>query len=101
MKLQDSMGKKLIPLVFKFLEPGNEDVSFIDTLNKLEKMQVLSNVEEWLEFRSLRNELSHEYPDQLDSTVENLNILYEKIPGFLAIYDHFIASAANQKSIQD
>ncbi|MCK5735702.1 MAG: hypothetical protein KAH21_04450, partial [Spirochaetaceae bacterium] len=91
-KLQDSMGKKLIPTSYYLLETESEDISFIDILNKLEKLRILPDTEEWLEFRSLRNELSHEYPDQSDTTVEILNRLINLMPEFLALYNHFIAS---------
>ncbi|RKX88923.1 MAG: hypothetical protein DRZ90_17630, partial [Spirochaetes bacterium] len=75
-KLQDAMRKRLIPITYQILEPEKEEASFIDILNKLEKLKIIPAAEEWLEFRSLRNELSHEYPDQTEITVENLNRLF-------------------------
>jgi hypothetical protein len=87
-KLQDAMGRRLIPTAYQLLEPENEEASFIDILNKLEKLKILPSAELWLEFRSLRNELSHEYPDQTDLTVENLNRLFSLMPSFLDLYKH-------------
>ena len=91
-KLQDAMGKRLIPITYQILEPEKEEASFIDILNKLEKLKIIPAAEEWLEFRSLRNELSHEYPDQTEITVENLNRLFSLMPSFLGIYNHLITS---------
>ena len=38
-KLQDAMRKRLIPITYQILEPEKEEASFIDILNKLEKLK--------------------------------------------------------------
>jgi hypothetical protein len=72
-KLQDTIGQKIFP---ELLEGMQEDIagkSFLDLLNKLEKMNVIESVEFWLNLRSVRNSIAHEYPDNPELMAGNLN----------------------------
>ena len=58
-RIQDTMAGKLFP---RFLQaqaesPGTQ----LETLNRMEKLGLLTSVEQWLEARALRNRLVHEY----------------------------------------
>jgi len=76
-KLQDTIGEKLIKIVFSLYEENIEKFTFIDILNRLEKAEILT-VQEWKELRDIRNELSHNYEDEpMESTII-LNKIYEK-----------------------
>ncbi|MBU1619232.1 MAG: hypothetical protein KJ556_16000 [Gammaproteobacteria bacterium] len=61
-KLQDAMGMKLLPAVLE-LSFDDSSPAFIDQLNKLEKLGALSSTTQWLKFREMRNQFSHDYPD--------------------------------------
>jgi len=76
-KLQDTIGEKLIKMVFSLYEENIEKFTFIDILNRLEKSDILTAVS-WKELRDIRNELSHNYEDEsLESTIV-LNRVFEK-----------------------
>jgi len=76
-KLQDCMGAKLFKSILLFQgETGN--LPFLDVLNELEKMEIL-NVERWFELRDLRNEISHEYGEKDDTSIQLLNKIYDLI----------------------
>jgi len=75
-KLQDSMGTRLLPSVFAYLEGDDSPRPFLDVLNRLEKLGILSDVKDWEFFRSLRNNLAHDYPESAAQTVETLNLLF-------------------------
>ncbi len=76
-KLQDTVGEKLIKIVFDLYEENIEKFTFIDILNRLEKAEILT-VKDWKELRDIRNELSHNYEDEpLESSIV-LNKLYQK-----------------------
>lgn len=62
MKLQDTMGERLIPATLAFLAEPYEDRPMRDKRDRLEKLGYL-DVEAWLRWRELRNRLAHEYPD--------------------------------------
>lgn len=72
-KLQDSIGEKIFKLILQKLKEEVEKKSFIDILNRLEKLEILPSAEWWLKLRILRNILTHEYPDNPGFIAENLN----------------------------
>lgn len=62
-KLQDTVGERLIPATLSCLGELFEDWPMRDRLNRLEKLGYL-DVDTWLAWREVRNRLAHEYPDQ-------------------------------------
>jgi len=85
-KLQDSMGTRLLPSLYTYLENNDRPVPFLDILNRFEKLEVISSASEWQFFRNLRNNLAHDYPDSVDQTVNTLNVLYAEIEGMLNLF---------------
>lgn len=79
-KLQDAMGRRLFPSILDALAELDETASFIDKLNRLEKLAVLSSAQQWIELRELRNQATHEYPDAPDQNAENVNLIHESVP---------------------
>lgn len=99
-KLQDSMGLRLFPLVYEFVTGDSRRLPFMDILNGLEKYGVLTSVEKWQEYRALRNQLAHEYPNREQEIVDNLNLLVSELIEFLEIFKHvkaFYQNGGNQK----
>lgn len=70
-KAQDVIGAKLFKT---FLLAQGEDIDrpFLDILNLLEKIHILS-VNDWFELRDLRNEISHDY--DADQAMNILNAI--------------------------
>ncbi len=62
-KLQDAMGERLVPATLDWLHEPQEAWPMRDRLDRLEKLGFL-DVEDWLQWRDVRNRLAHEYPDQ-------------------------------------
>jgi len=63
-KLQDMMGVKLFPAILELTkEPGDLN-TFVDKLNRLEKIGAIPSAHRWLILREIRNAFSHEYPDE-------------------------------------
>ncbi|MBA7545874.1 hypothetical protein ES705_38254 [subsurface metagenome] len=87
-KLQDSIGLRLLPTIFMFIENNARTSSFLDILNKLEKLNVLSSTADWQFFRNLRNNLAHDYPESIQQTVDTLNILFKEWPKMELIYSN-------------
>jgi hypothetical protein len=58
-RMQDTMADKLFPRWLLALAevPGSQ----IETLNRAERLGVLTSTERWLEVRNIRNRLVHEY----------------------------------------
>ena len=77
-KLQDALGTRLFPAMATLVIGDDERRPFLDTLNRLEKANVLTSVETWQSLRVLRNTLAHDYPDGLEQCVEALNLLFSR-----------------------
>ena len=79
-KLQDTMGARLFRALLLY---EGEDVKrpFLDILNRLEEMNVIS-VDEWFEFRELRNQISHEYDFDDKIGLNVINLIYENLEEF-------------------
>ena len=77
-RLQDTIGQKLLPLWLKIL--GEQPTSFIDNLNKAEKLGTLPSVEKWIGLRELRNQMVHEYIDDPTILFNALKSAHASIP---------------------
>ncbi len=83
-KLQDFMGTKLYPLFLKIVEQEDIDsTTFIDKLNKLEKLRIIDSAHKWKEMRNTRNHISHEYPNDPGLAATHLNAAYNMAPELL------------------
>lgn len=76
-KLQDCIGQKIFPLILTLLQEDIQGKSFLDCLNKLEKLEIIPNTDFWLKFREVRNILTHEYPDNPTLLANNLNKAFD------------------------
>lgn len=48
--------------------------------------------------RNLRNNLSHEYPETTEKTVENLNLFFSKLPEFFDFYE-FVKNECTKRNL--
>lgn len=63
-KLQDLLGAKLFPALLSLLQEPLEEAPFVDKLARLEELQIV-RMERWSELREIRNDLTHDYPEQI------------------------------------
>jgi hypothetical protein len=63
-RLQDNMGNKLLPAILNNMAEDTQSMAAIDRFNRLEQLKWLESSEEWLELRRVRNEFTHDYPEQ-------------------------------------
>ncbi len=68
-KYQDSMGKKLFRNFLELIDEYENSMSMIDMLNKLEKFDIVQK-DRWQEIRDLRNEVAHNYEEDI-TTAKN------------------------------
>ena len=76
-KLQDMMGDKLFRIFLDAIGEYKDDMSLLDVLDKLEKLEIIPHGEEWMMYRKLRNKLTHEYPNNEEEIVEGIKISIE------------------------
>jgi len=63
-----------------------DDESFLDRLNRLERLQIIPSAKNWSTFRELRNLLTHKYPEQPERNISTLNVLWKRLPELLKIW---------------
>ena len=86
-KLQDAIGEKFFPAILLFLKEKNiTSKPFIDILNRLEKLNLLDDKNQWLKLREIRNELSHEYDDNAPGMTAAINHVFENKNILIDIY---------------
>ena len=85
-KVQDRMGEKFFPLILSELQEYKRSMALIDVLHRLEKLELLQSSDDWIEYRKLRNTLTHEYPDNEDEIIEAINLSIEAYVDMKNIY---------------
>lgn len=95
--LQDFLGAK----VFKSLLDisGISYTKMSEVLSLMEKEEIIS-LDKWIEFRTIRNDLEHDYPDELQEALEDLRYcvdhfrdifeIVQKVFSFARRYDETI-----------
>jgi len=71
-KLQDLMGEKLFKVFLNEIGEYKDNMSLLDVLDKLEKFDIVKESYDWMEYRKLRNRLTHEYPNNEDEVIEGI-----------------------------
>ena len=70
-RLQDTLGDKMLPPLLAF---NAENIgTMIDNLDKAERFGWINSTDQWLEIRKLRNQMVHEYIEDLDILSDALN----------------------------
>ena len=75
-KIQDGMGRRLIPLIVELMEADTSEMTFIDKLNRLEKFGLIAPGE-WNIYRKIRNDLAHTYPEEKEELADAINAATE------------------------
>src|SRR3989338_2352456 len=86
-KLQDMLGEKVFANILDILGEDIAGKSFIDKLNKLEKLEMIPSANWWRDLRDLRNALTHEYPNELALMADNLNLTFIEAQNLCAFYE--------------
>lgn len=83
-RLQDTVGDKIVPALLAAL--GERTGPAIDNLDKAEKLGLIESADEWMEMRRLRNQMVHEY-------IEDLAVLTSALRGGHAFVPTLVAAA--------
>ena len=83
-KLQDIIGRKLIDLFLISQEEFAENLTMLDKINKLERLEIIT-ADLWKKMREIRNHVAHEYPDHPEISAYYLNQLFEVAPSLIEL----------------
>jgi len=83
-RMQDTLGDKLLPRLA--LLEGERSGTAIENYNRAEQRQLIRSADDWMTTRSLRNNLVHEYLDDVDEFVESLHTAKTRTDDLLQAY---------------
>ena len=87
-RLQDILGDKLLPRLLKAL--GENPSSFADNLDLAEKLGWMESVSDWLGVRALRNQMIHEYLEDLHILKIALEKAHAFVPKLIQVANNLI-----------
>jgi hypothetical protein len=93
-KLQDAMGAKLFPAVLELSKEQGELSAFLDKLYRLEKIGAIPSAENWLLLREMRNQFSHDYPDDPELQSATLNKAFKLADDLVSVLNRIELFAA-------
>jgi len=94
-RLQDTLGDKLLPALLRVgLEPTG---SQLDNLLRAEKIGWIESSEQWVEIRTLRNRLVHEYMDSAENLLQALNTALKSVSMLINTQNRFAQYAEQFK----
>lgn len=96
-KLQDLMGEKLFKIVLEEIGEYKDNMSLLDVLDKLEKLGLIDDATAWLEYRKLRNKLTHEYPNNEQNVIDGIVLAMETFENIEALLNKIIAYKEEKK----
>ena len=73
--LQDFMGAKIFSLLLEVAGINGRKMS--EVLYNIEKEEIIDSLDNWIELREVRNELEHDYPEELEEALEDLKFCIE------------------------
>ena len=91
------MGDKLFRLFLDEIGEYKDSMSLLDVLDKLEKLALVDDAMKWMEYRKLRNKLTHEYPSNEDEVIEGISIAIEVFSEIEEIFNNITKYAESKK----
>jgi len=81
--IQDFLGAKIFSLLLEVAGINNTKMS--EVLSNIEKENIIDSLENWVELRDIRNELEHDYPEELQEALDDLKYCidnFEKLESY-------------------
>jgi len=73
-RIQDMMVGKLFREVLLAVGELADNMTALDVLDKMEKIELIESAMLWVDYRNLRNTLTHEYPDDREELIRGLRL---------------------------
>lgn len=90
-RLQDTVGDKLLPALLNAL--AEKTGPAIDNLDKAEKLGLIGSADVWMEMRRLRNQMVHEYIEDVVVLTSALRSGHSFVPELIAAAGRCVAEA--------
>lgn len=83
------MGMRLLPAILKALGEDVAPMSAIDRFARLEQLGWLPSAEAWATLRQIRNQFTHDYPDDAAERFDRLQAATAAAGQLLTVMDQF------------
>ena len=97
-RLQDNLGDKMIPQLLQAL--GEKPTTVIDNLDKAEYLGWITSADEWQAMRKLRNQMVHDYIEDLAILTSAIQTAQAFIPTLLAASQRLLDELRNRGYIK-
>ncbi len=84
-KLQDLLGTKLFRTYLDFAGFEVNEKNFFEILKAIEKEDIV-DIDTWDEFRKLRNNIAHDYPQEEEEIAENIQLIIQKTHTLITVF---------------
>lgn len=98
-RLQDTVGDKLLPALLSAL--AEKTGPAIDNLDMAEKLGFIESADTWMEMRRLRNQMVHEYIEDLAVLTSALRSGHAFVPVLVTAARRFVAEVRRLLAAQD
>ena len=88
-RLQDDIGAKLMPAVLKSLGEDVAPMSALDRFFRLEQLGWLASADDWQSLRQIRNQFTHDYPDNPTERFERWQAAVHAASQLVAVLTRF------------
>lgn len=95
--LQDTLADKFLPTLLDAL--AEPKASAIENLDRAEKLGWLESTDDWLEMRKLRNQMVHEYIEDLVILSNALKVGHEFVVTLVDTAERFVVQAQRRIAI--
>lgn len=82
--VQDFLGAKIFSLLLDV--SGISYTKMSEVLYHIEKEGIIDSLGDWIELREVRNELEHDYPDELEDALEDLKFCIDSFDKLESYY---------------
>lgn len=97
-RMQDTIADKLLPI---FLSTAGENIgTVIENLNRAEKLSLISDTQQWLVARGLRNKLVHEYIEDLQELLDAVELAQQFVNELIHSFEAIQSYSLKQLRIQ-
>jgi hypothetical protein len=91
--LQDFLGSKIFGSILKLASYTN--IKMNEILYNCEKEQIIDDINIWIELREIRNDLEHDYPEELQEALDGLKYCIEHFENLEKYYLNSLEFASN------
>ena len=85
-KMQDTIGDKLFKLIVEEFVEDITTMRFVDILNQLEKIGILSSIDDWQILRKDRNNIAHQYDEEAEDMADAINKIFAQKDILLEVF---------------